>query len=106
MSRIYKGVWSMAEKKPRATREESIKAKIEANLAAQAKTVEKLEELKAVEAGLKEELDDIKSAARKAEKAAERAAKKAAREKAEKDLMKAIKKSGLSLEDVKDKLGI
>ena len=96
----------MAERKPRATREESLKAKIEANLAAQAKLVEKLEELKAVEAGLKSELADIHSAAKKAEKAAERAAKKAAKVKAEKELMKAIKKSGLSFEDVKEKLGI
>ena len=96
----------MAERKPRATREESLKAKIEANLASQAKLVEKLEELKAVEAGLKSELADIHSAAKKAEKAAERAAKKAAKVKAEKELMKAINKSGMSLDDVKAKLGI
>ena len=96
----------MAERKPRATREESLKAKIEANLVAQAKLVEKLEGLKAVEAGLKSELADIHNAAKKAEKAAERAAKKAAKVKAEKELMKAINKSGLSFEDVKAKLGI
>ena len=96
----------MAERKPRATREESLKAKIDANLVAQAKLVEKLEELKAVEAGLKSELADIHNAAKKAEKAAERAAKKAAKVKAEKELMKSIAKSGLSIEDVKEKLGI
>ena len=107
----------MAERKPRATKEEALKAKIEANLAAQAKLVEKLEGLKAIETELKEELADIQNAAKiaekeaakaakRAEKAAERAALKAAKAKAEKDLMKAIKKSGLSVEDVKEKLGI
>ena len=107
----------MAERKPRATKEEALKVKIEANLASQAKLVEKLEELKTTEEGLKQELTDIKNAAKlaekeaakaakKAEKAAERAALKAAKAKAEKDLMKAIKKSGLSMEDVKEKLGI
>lgn len=94
----------------RKTKEESLKAKIEENLAAQAKLVEKLEGLKATEANLKQELTDIKNAAKKAEraaeKAAERAAKKAAKAKAEKDLMKAINKSGLSIEDVKNKLGL
>ena len=70
----------------RKTKEESLKAKIEANLASQAKLVEKLEGLKAVEAGLKSELADI--------------------HKAEKELMKAINKSGMSLDDVKAKLGI
>ena len=96
----------MAERKPRATREESLKAKIEANLAEQAKHGEKLEELKADEAGQKSELADNHSTAKKAEKAAERAAKKAAKVKAEKELMKAINKSGMSLDDVKAKLGI
>ena len=107
----------MAERKPRATKEEALKAKIEANLAAQAKLIEKLEGLKATEGELKEELADIQNAAKiaekeaakaakKAEKAAERAALKAAKAKAEKDLMKAIKKSGLSVDDVKEKLGI
>lgn len=96
----------MAERKPRATKEESLKAKIEVNLAAQAKLVEKLEALKAVEAGLRQQIDDIHNAAKKAEKAAERAAKKAAKVKAEKELMKAINKSGLSIDDVKAKLGI
>lgn len=96
----------MAERKPRATKEESLKAKIEANLAAQAKLVEKLDALKAGEADLKQQLDDIKNAAKKAEKAAEKKAIKAAKAKAEKDLIKAISKSGLSMEEVKEKLGI
>ena len=69
----------MAERKPRATREESLKAKIEANLEAQAKLVEKLDSLKTTEADLRQQIDDIHNAAKKAEKAAERAAKKAAK---------------------------
>ena len=96
----------MAERKPRATREEALKAKIETNLAAQAKLVEKLNELKAGEADLRQKLDDLKNEAKKAERAAEKKALKAAKAKAEKDLMKAINKSGLSIEDVKVKLGI
>ena len=96
----------MAERKPRATREEALKAKIETNLAAQAKLVEKLNELKAGEADLRQKLDDLKNEAKKAERAAEKKALKAAKAKAEKDLMKAINKSGLSIEDVKAKLGI
>ena len=96
----------MAERKPRATREESLKAKIEANLASQAKLVEKLEGLKAGEADLRQKLDDLKNEAKKAERAAEKKALKAAKAKAEKDLMKAIGKSGLSIEEVKTKLGI
>lgn len=96
----------MAERKPRATREEALKAKIETNLAAQAKLVEKLNKLKAGEADLRQKLDDLKNKAKKAERAAEKKALKAAKAKAEKDLMKAINKSGLSIEDVKAKLGI
>ena len=96
----------MAERKPRATREEALKAKIETNLAAQAKLVEKLNELKAGEADLRQKLDDLKNEAKKAERAAEKKALRAAKAKAEKDLMKAIGKSGLSIEDVKAKLGI
>ena len=69
----------MAERKPRATREESLKAKIEANLAAQAKLVEKLDSLKTAEADLRQQIDDIHNAAKKAEKAAKaKAAKEAA----------------------------
>ena len=96
----------MAERKPRATREEALKAKIETNLAAQAKLVEKLDVLKAGEADLRQKLDDVKNEAKKAERAAEKKALKAAKAKAEKELMKSIAKSGLSIEDVKEKLGI
>ena len=70
----------------RKTKEESLKAKIEENLAAQAKLVEKLEGLKAVETGLRQQIVDIHTAAKKAEKAKERAAIKAARVKADQGL--------------------
>ena len=62
--------------------------------------------LKAGEADLRQKLDDLKNEAKKAERAAEKKALKAAKAKAEKELMKSIAKSGLSIEDVKEKLGI
>lgn len=96
----------MAERKPRATKEESLKAKILKNAEAIAAQEAKLAALKAVEAELKGQLDDLHNEAKKAEKKALRAAEKAAKAKAEKELMKAINKSGLSLDDVKAKLGI
>lgn len=96
----------MAERKPRATREDSLKAKIENNREAQAKLAAKIEELKVIENGFRKELDDLKNAAKKAEKAKEAKAKRAAKAKAEKDLLKAINKSGLSLDEVKEKLGV
>ena len=96
----------MAERKPRATKEESLKAKIAANLEAQAKLVAKIEALKVAETELKKDLDDLKNAAKKAEKAKEAKAKKAAKAKAEKELMKAISKSGLSVDEIKEKLGV
>ncbi len=96
----------MAERKPRATKEESLKAKITSNLEQQAKLVAKIEALKAIENDLKQQLADLNNAAKKAEKAKEAKAKKAAKAKEEKELLRAISKSGLSMEVVKEKLGI
>ncbi len=96
----------MAERKPRATKEESLKAKITSNLEQQAKLSEKIEALKAIENDLKQQLADLNNAAKKAEKAKEAKAKKAAKAKEEKELLRAISKSGLSMEAVKEKLGI
>ncbi len=96
----------MAERKPRATKEESLKAKIESNLEAQAKLVAKVEALKIAEKALRQELVDLNDVKKKAERAAEAKAKKAAKAKAEKELLKAISKSGLTMEAVKEKLGI
>ena len=59
--------------------------------------------LKLAEKDLRKELNNLK---KKAEKAAAAKAKKVAKEKAEKELLKAINKSGLSMDDVKAKLGI
>ena len=87
----------------RATREESLQAKIEKNLEDQAKLAEKMAALKVTEKALKKELNDLK---KKAEKEVAAKAKKAAKTQAEKELLKAIKKNGLSLDDVKTKLGI
>ena len=96
----------MAERKPRATKEESLKAKITSNLEQQAKLVAKIEALKVIENDLKQQLADFNNAAKKAEKAKEAKAKKAAKAKEEKELLRAISKSGLSMEAVKEKLGI
>ena len=93
----------MAERKPRATKEESLKAKITSNLEQQAKLVAKIEALKAIENDLKQQLADLNNAAKKAKEAK---AKKAAKAKEEKELLRAISKSGLSMEAVKEKLGI
>ena len=89
----------MAERKPRATKEESLKAKITSNLEQQAKLVAKIEALKAIENDLKQQLADLNNAAKKAEKAKEAKAKKAAKAKEEKELLRAISKSGLSMEE-------
>ena len=96
----------MAERKPRATKEESLKAKIESNLEAQTKLNAKIEALNAAEKALRQELEDLNDVKKKAERAAEAKAKKAAKARAEKELLKAITKSGLSMDAVKEKLGV
>ena len=50
--------------------------------------------------------DDLKNAVKKAEKAKEAKAKKAAKAKQDKELLKAINKTGLSVDEIKQKLGI
>ena len=90
----------------RGSREETLNAKIVKNAEAIAKVVEKLDALKAEEADLKKQLAAINDAKKKAERAAAAKAKKAARAKAEKEILKAIHKSGLNLDDVKGKLGV
>ena len=66
----------MAERKPRATKEESLKAKIESNLEAQAKLIAKVEALKLAEKALRQELADLNDVKKKAARAAEAKAKK------------------------------
>ena len=96
----------MAERKPRATKEESLNSKIASNLEAQAKLITKLEELKLVEAGLRKDLADLKNEKKKAERQAVAKAKRVAKKQAEKELMKAISKSKLSVDEIKEKLGL
>lgn len=96
----------MADRKPRATREEALNAKIAKNEEAKAKLKEKLEELNAVGENLKQQLKELADVRKKAERAAEAKAKREEDKKAKKELMKAIKDSGLSINEVKDKLGI
>jgi predicted nuclease with TOPRIM domain len=101
-----KGAYIMAERKPRATREDSLNAKLAKNAEAKAKLQEKMDTLDAIEADLKQKLAELKDEKKKAERAAEAKAKREEKKKAEKELMKAISKSGLSMEEIKKKLGI
>ena len=90
----------------RATKEEALNAKILKNAEAKKMLQEKMDALIAEEADLKKQLAAINEAKKKAEKAAAAMAKKAAKAKAEKELLKAISKSGLSFDEIKEKLGI
>ena len=90
----------------RATKQQALIAKLMTNLKSQLRLAERLETLKTVEADLRQELVDLKDAKKKAERAAKAKAKKAAKAKTEKELLKVIKDSGLSMEVVKERLGI
>lgn len=96
----------MADRRSRATREEALNAKIAKNEEAKAKLLEKLESLNAIEADLKKQLKELSDSRKKAERAAEAKAKREEEKKAQKDLIKAIRDSGLSIEEVRSKLGI
>ncbi len=94
----------MAEKRHRSTKEEVLNAKLLKNAEAKAKLQEKLDALNAADAELKQQLKDLNDEKKKAERAAESKVKKAEQKKLEKELMQAIRKSGLSLEEVLAKL--
>ena len=96
---------SMGERQ-RATKEQALIAKLKTNLESQLKFAKRLETLKTVEADLNTELANLNDAKKKAEKAVEAKAKKAERARKEKDFLKAIDKSGLSIKDVKERLGL
>ena len=96
----------MAERKTRATKEESLNAKILKNAEAIAAQEAKLAALRKIDEDLKQKLKELNDVKKKAERAAVAKAKKEAKKKEEKDLLKAIGKSGLSVEEVKEKLGI
>ena len=106
MAEIQSRVNATNSGRHRATKEQALIAKIITNLESQLKAAEKLEVLKAAEAGLRKDLADYLDVKKRAEKAAEAKARKAAKARAEKELLKAIDKIGLSVEDVKEKLGI
>ena len=65
-----------------------------------------IRQMKEIENGFRKEPDDLKNAVKKAEKAKEAKAKKAAKAKQDKELLKAINKTGLSVDEIKEKLGI
>ena len=96
----------MAERKPRATREEALNKKIAKVEEEKAKFQAKLEELNAAETALKQQLKDLSDKKKKAERAAEAKAKRDEEKKAQKELLKAISASGMSVEEIKGKLGI
>jgi len=96
----------MAERKPRATREEALNRKIAKVEEEKAKLQAKLEELNAAETALKQQLKDLSDKKKKAERAAEAKAKRDEEKKAQKELLKAISASGMSVEEIKGKLGI
>ncbi len=94
----------MAEKRHRSTKEEVLNAKLLKNAEAKAKLQEKLDALDAADAELKQQLKDLNDEKKKAERAAESKAKREEQKKLEKELMQAIRKSGLSVEEVLAKL--
>ncbi len=94
----------MAERRHRSTKEESLNAKIQKNAEAKEKLLEKIKALDADDAELKQQLKDLTDVKKKAERAAEAKAKKEAKKKLETEVMQAIKKSGLSMEEVLAKL--
>ncbi len=94
----------MAEKRHRSTKEEVLNAKLLKNAEARVKLQEKIDALDAVDAELKQALKDLTDVKKKAERAAEAKAKREEKKKQEKELMKAIKNSGLSMEEILAKL--
>ncbi len=96
----------MAEKRHRSTKEEVLNTKLRKNEEARVKLQEKIDALNVQDAELRQQLKDLTDVKKKAEKAAEAKAKRAEQKKAEKELMKAIQSSGMSVEEIQEKLGI
>ncbi len=94
----------MADKRHRSTKEEALNAKILKNAEAKAKLLEKIKALDEADAELKQQLKDLNDVKKKADRAAEARARREEKKKKEKELMQAIKKSGLSMEEVLAKL--
>ncbi len=96
----------MAEKRHRSTKEEVLNRKILKNAEAREKLQEKIDALNAQDADLRQQLKELTDVKKKAERAAEAKAKRVEQKKAEKELIKAIQSSGMSVEEMKEKLGI
>ncbi len=94
----------MADRKPRATKEEALIAKIAKNEESKEKLQAKINELDAKIDGLKQQLKDLNDEKKKAERATEARAKREEKKKAEKEIIKAISASGLSMEEVMERL--
>ncbi len=94
----------MADKRHRSTKEEVLNGKLLKNAEAKEKLMEKMKALDLEEADLKQQLKDLTDFKKKAERAAEAKAKREEKKKLEKEVMQAIKKSGLSMEEILTKL--
>ncbi len=94
----------MAEKRHRSTKEEVLNAKLAKNAEAREKLLEKVKELDAADAELKQQLKELSDVKKKAVRTAENKAKREEKKKQEKELMQVIKKSGMSMEEVLAKL--
>ncbi len=94
----------MAERRHRSSKEEVLNMKLLKKAEAKAKLLEKMKALDAEEAELNQQLKELKDVKKKAERAAEAKAKREEKKKLEKEVMQAIKKSGLSMEEILAKL--
>ncbi len=94
----------MAEKRHRSTKEEVLNVKLLKNAEAKEKLLEKMKVLDVEEAELRQQLKDLTDERKKAARAAEAKAKREEKKKQEKELMQAIKKSGMSMEEILAKL--
>ncbi len=94
----------MAERRHRSSKEEVLNTKLLKNAEAKSKLLEKMKALDAEESELNQQLKDLKDVKKKAERAAEAKIKREEKKKLEKEVMQAIKKSGLSMEEILAKL--
>ncbi len=96
----------MAQKRHRSTKEETLKAKLQRNAETRAKLQGKLKVLDETDVVLNQQLRDLTDDKKKAARAAEAKAKREEKKKKEKELMQAIKKSGMDIDEAIAKLGI
>ncbi|MCR5402207.1 MAG: hypothetical protein K6E91_00085 [Butyrivibrio sp.] len=94
----------MAGKRHRSTKEEVLNKKLQKNAETRKQLQEKINILDAANAELRQQLKNLTDSKKKSERAAEAKVKREEKKKQEKELMKAIKKTGLSVDDILEKL--